>query len=142
MFKMTLVFTIISGQKSLGSCRLPDTSSELKADNCSEFWHFSPNIQYNPPKTQCWMESAAMLPWPFKQSILSKQLQESEEKYHGLFENSRDALMTLEPPSWKFTSCNSATLKLFNVETKEKFLIARPMGRFAFATARRSCFCG
>jgi PAS domain S-box-containing protein len=61
-----------------------------------------------------------------QESILSKQLQESEEKYHGLFEKSRDALMTLEPPSWKFTSCNSATLKLFNVETKDKFLTLGP----------------
>jgi len=61
-----------------------------------------------------------------QESILSKQLQESEEKYHGLFENSRDALMTIEPPTWKFTSCNPATLKLFNVETKDKFLTFGP----------------
>jgi PAS domain S-box-containing protein len=61
-----------------------------------------------------------------QESILSKQLQESEEKYHGLFENSRDALMTLEPPFWKFTSCNPATLKLFHVDTKEKFTSLGP----------------
>jgi|GEM_PF-498253 len=61
-----------------------------------------------------------------QESILSKHLQESEEKYHGLFENSRDALMTIEPPSWKFTSCNTATLKLFHVDTKEKFTSLGP----------------
>ena len=53
-------------------------------------------------------------------------LQESEEKYHGLFESSRDALMAIEPPSWQFTSCNQATLKLFEVDTVEKFTSLGP----------------
>jgi two-component system CheB/CheR fusion protein len=61
-----------------------------------------------------------------QESILSKQLRESEEKYHGLFENSRDALMTIEPPTWKFTSCNPATLKLFHVDTEDKFVSLGP----------------
>jgi PAS domain S-box-containing protein len=61
-----------------------------------------------------------------QQSILSNQLQESKDKYHGLFENSRDALMTIEPPSWKFISCNPATLKLFKVETEEEFTSLGP----------------
>ncbi|MEI7835853.1 MAG: ATP-binding protein, partial [Planctomycetota bacterium] len=34
-------------------------------------------------------------------------------KYRGLFEHSRDALATLEPPSWAFTSANPATLEMF-----------------------------
>ena len=33
-------------------------------------------------------------------------LWESERKFQGLFESSRDALMTLEPPFWRFTSGN------------------------------------
>jgi PAS domain S-box-containing protein len=61
-----------------------------------------------------------------QQSILSNQLQNSNDKYHGLFENSRDALMTLEPPSFKFTSCNPATLKLFKAETAEEFTSLGP----------------
>lgn len=37
----------------------------------------------------------------------------SAQKNRLLFENSRDALMTFAPPSWRFTSANEATLKLF-----------------------------
>jgi PAS domain S-box-containing protein len=61
-----------------------------------------------------------------QRALTSKQLLESEEKYRELFESSRDAIMTLEPPSWKFTSCNPATLKLFKVETEEKFTSLGP----------------
>ncbi|MGA2093532.1 MAG: response regulator [Sedimentisphaerales bacterium] len=57
---------------------------------------------------------------------VEEALQNSEKKYRGLFESSRDALMTLEPPSWKFTSCNQATLKLFKVDTEEKFASLGP----------------
>jgi PAS domain S-box-containing protein len=37
------------------------------------------------------------------------RLRESEEKYRCLFESSRDALMTLEPPTWRFADANPAT---------------------------------
>ncbi len=43
----------------------------------------------------------------------------NEEKYRGLFESSRDAIMTLEPPSWKFTSGNASTIELFRVKNVE-----------------------
>jgi PAS domain S-box-containing protein len=58
-----------------------------------------------------------------QQEQTAKQLRDSKEKYHGLFESSHDAIMTLESPSWKFTSCNPATLKLFGVESEERFLL-------------------
>jgi PAS domain S-box-containing protein len=41
----------------------------------------------------------------------------SEEKYKILFETSQDAIMVLEPPDWRFTSGNIATLKLFGLES-------------------------
>lgn len=44
---------------------------------------------------------------------VEKALNESALRYQLLFENSRDALMTLVPPSWRFTSANKATLQLF-----------------------------
>jgi len=47
-------------------------------------------------------------------------LRESENKYRGLFESSRDAIMTLEPPSWKFTSGNPATMEMFRVRNAEE----------------------
>jgi len=43
-------------------------------------------------------------------------LSESERKYRGLFESSRDALLTLAPPSWRFNSGNPAALALFGAQ--------------------------
>jgi PAS domain S-box-containing protein len=57
---------------------------------------------------------------------LESALRESEESHRILFEQSADALMTLAPPSWMFTSCNAATLKLFCVPTREQFLSLGP----------------
>lgn len=53
-------------------------------------------------------------------------LRESEQRHRKLFENSRDALMTLAPPSWQFTSCNPSTIKMFAAESAEKFLACPP----------------
>ena len=53
-------------------------------------------------------------------------LRESEEKYRGLFENSRDAIMTLEPPSWRFTSGNPAAIEMFKAKSEEEFLSCEP----------------
>ena len=49
-------------------------------------------------------------------------LVESERKYRDLFESSHDAIMTLGPPSWKFTSCNQATLDLFGASSEADFV--------------------
>ncbi|MBU0477436.1 PAS domain-containing protein [bacterium] len=61
-----------------------------------------------------------------KQRKTRKQLDESEERYRLLFETSRDAIMTLAPPSWNFTSGNAATLELFGVKDEETFVSAPP----------------
>jgi len=50
----------------------------------------------------------------------------SEKKHRLLFENSRDALMTLAPPSWHFTSANQAALQLFGASSKEQFTALVP----------------
>ena len=50
----------------------------------------------------------------------------SEKKYRDLFEYSQDALMILEPLQWKFTSVNSAAIKLFGMKTKEEFVARSP----------------
>ena len=54
------------------------------------------------------------------------QLLVSEEKYRLLFESSRDALMTLAPPSWRFTSANAATLQLFGMTSAAEFMALGP----------------
>jgi len=55
-----------------------------------------------------------------------KKFQESESTFKVLFDNSRDALMTLEPPLWKFTSGNLATLKMFMAKDEAEFISAEP----------------
>ncbi|MBI5524965.1 MAG: PAS domain S-box protein [Deltaproteobacteria bacterium] len=53
-------------------------------------------------------------------------LRESEEKFRGLFESSRDAIMTLEPPSWRFTSGNPATVAMFRAKDADEFISYEP----------------
>lgn len=42
--------------------------------------------------------------------------------YQTMFELSRDAILTLEPPSWGITACNIAAIKLFLASGKEDLL--------------------
>ncbi len=48
-------------------------------------------------------------------------LRESEEKHRLLFESSRDAIMTLAPPAWRFSSANPATVEMFGAKGEEDF---------------------
>ena len=50
----------------------------------------------------------------------------SEAKYRTLFDLSRDAIMTLAPPSWKFTSANLSTVKLFGYDSEKEFTFKGP----------------
>ncbi|MBL8073897.1 MAG: PAS domain-containing protein [Nitrospira sp.] len=53
-------------------------------------------------------------------------LRESETKYRELFESSRDAIMLLFPPEWKFITCNPATVALFGAKSIEHFTTLGP----------------
>ncbi|MDO8429758.1 MAG: PAS domain S-box protein [bacterium] len=53
-------------------------------------------------------------------------VRESEVRFRMLFESSRDALMTLEPPAWRFSSGNPATLKMFKAKDEKEFASAEP----------------
>ncbi len=68
--------------------------------------------------------------WHFHDITERKRLRnillESEEKYRALFETSRDALMILEPPDWKFSQANKATLKMFGAQEEADFLKLTP----------------
>jgi two-component system, NtrC family, sensor kinase len=55
-----------------------------------------------------------------------EQLRASEDRYRELFQGSRDGITTIAPPSWKFTSCNAAALKMFGVETEAEFIRLGP----------------
>ncbi|MEA3457268.1 MAG: PAS domain S-box protein, partial [Candidatus Thermoplasmatota archaeon] len=50
----------------------------------------------------------------------------AEEKFKALFDSSRDAIMTLTPPSWKFTSANPSTVELFKAKEESEFISKGP----------------
>ncbi len=49
-----------------------------------------------------------------------------EQKYRALYETSLDAIMTLAPPSWGFTSGNPAAIALFGAEDEAQFVLQEP----------------
>jgi PAS domain-containing protein len=53
-------------------------------------------------------------------------LHQSEEKHRILYESSRDAIMTLAPPSWRFTSGNPATVAMFRTGDEDSFVSCAP----------------
>ncbi len=53
-------------------------------------------------------------------------LRESEIRYRSLFEASRDAIMTLDPASGKFTSGNPAAVRMFAAGTEAEFISHGP----------------
>ncbi|MCP5522968.1 MAG: PAS domain S-box protein [Verrucomicrobiales bacterium] len=53
-------------------------------------------------------------------------LRMGETRHRLLFEASRDAIMTLAPPSWKFTNANPATLRLFGTGDLADFTSRAP----------------
>ncbi len=61
-----------------------------------------------------------------KDKQVELELRESEKKYRQLFESSRDALMVLKPPSWRFTDANQAALQLFGATVKGEFTALGP----------------
>ena len=48
--------------------------------------------------------------------FVMRRMRDSEAKYRNLFESSRDAMMTVEPPSWKFTAGNPAMQEMFRLK--------------------------
>lgn len=64
-----------------------------------------------------------------------KVIRESEERYRSLFENSRDAIMILKPPFWKFISGNPATIKMFRAQSEDEL---RSLGPWALSPERQS----
>jgi PAS domain S-box-containing protein len=58
--------------------------------------------------------------------LSQKKLQDSEERFRKLFDSAHDAIMTLNPPTWKFTSGNPAMLKMFKVKSVKEFLTYGP----------------
>lgn len=51
-----------------------------------------------------------------------KYLDGTCERYRVMYESSSDAIMTLEPPEWKFASGNPAAMKMFGVKNEKEFI--------------------
>ena len=51
----------------------------------------------------------------------AQELEKERARYSAIFQQSKDAWLTLHPPHCKFSSCNQAALDLFHVETEDAF---------------------
>jgi len=51
---------------------------------------------------------------------------ENKKRFENLFESSNDAIVTLEPPDWKFTNGNPAAIKLFGAKDEKEFITFSP----------------
>jgi PAS domain S-box-containing protein len=56
----------------------------------------------------------------------AEALRQSEERFRVLFERSRDAMMTLVPPSWSFAFGNPAAVAMFRAKNVEEFVLRAP----------------
>jgi PAS domain S-box-containing protein len=108
-----------------------ETKSAFKAELCivgenhKLFWF---DVTVNPLKNDSGEFHGVML---FLYEITEKKnalisLASNEAKFRSLFDQSQDAIMTLDPPMWKFTSCNPSALKLFNVDSVDVFTSLGP----------------
>jgi len=61
-----------------------------------------------------------------KNTLAVDELRRSEERYRLLFNSSRDAIMTLEPPARNFTSGNPACVEMFRTGDEQRFISAAP----------------
>ena len=58
--------------------------------------------------------------------LAEEALRESEERFRTMFAGSRDAMMTLAAPSWRFTAGNPAALEMFEAEDEAQFTALAP----------------
>ena len=57
---------------------------------------------------------------------MDRALRESEEQHRLMIQSSRDAILTLHPPDWRFTSCNPAAIELFGGTSEAQICALEP----------------
>ncbi len=70
--------------------------------------------------------AAVGLVWRQQHLSLYREKYEAERKYRSLFESSRDAMAIAEPPSWRFTAGNPATLEMFGLKNARELAALGP----------------
>jgi PAS domain S-box-containing protein len=60
------------------------------------------------------------------EKIAQRSQRDSEAKYRVLYESSRDAIMMLAPPNWRFTAGNPATVRMFRCSNEAEFVTLGP----------------
>jgi PAS domain S-box-containing protein len=58
--------------------------------------------------------------------LAEEALKESEERYRIIFNQSKDAIMTLAPPDWLFTSANPSIVDMFGAKDVKEFVSLHP----------------
>ena len=58
--------------------------------------------------------------------LLTAALHESEQRFRSLFDASRDAVMILDPPDWRFTAGNPAAVSMFGARDEAHFTCLGP----------------
>jgi len=58
--------------------------------------------------------------------VKEEKLKTIDSQFNSLYVNSRDAIMLLAPPDWKFVVANPYTIKMFNLEKEEDFTALSP----------------
>jgi PAS domain S-box-containing protein len=59
-------------------------------------------------------------------NFIIKKSTVSEKKFKYLFDYSEDAILTLAPPSWKFTDGNPAALKIYGIKDNDQLNLITP----------------
>ncbi len=76
-------------------------------------------------RPECFLETGRNIA---ERKRVEDALKESEERHRILFFQSKDAVMTLAPPSWRFTSGNPAIVDMFGAKDIDEFTSLPPWG--------------
>ena len=91
--------------------------------------HTGPARQWTQEEHKFAMSAASYVMLALEQAERRKAEQvalDNEKRYRALIHSCRDAMMTVAPPTWRFTSCNPAALALFGVKDEAEFLALGP----------------
>lgn len=106
-------------------------------DICFDVAHVANFLSYCMPVLGITLESLAKMTKAQEEIGMRRQveeryrhaihdLRESASRYKTLYACSRDAIMILTPPTWKFSAGNQATIDLFGVKSEHEFLAKGP----------------